>query len=152
RRQALHDDGEERRIVMMDLGDPPADMPAMLAEAFMFEEGALEPQRPALADHPNIGQRLLDADAAGWALDQEDEVEIAVADLGNPPVRRCPAETRCDPRQAGEESRQRALAERAIARRRFERHRLLLWPGQRAIFAIPPRDGKLARRPFRHAN
>src|SRR3712207_6943031 len=44
-------------------------------------EGALEGQRPALADEAHIGQRLLHHEAAGRALHDEDEVEVAVADL-----------------------------------------------------------------------
>jgi len=40
--QPLHDDGEERRIVVVELGNQPADVAAMLAQAFVLEEGALE--------------------------------------------------------------------------------------------------------------
>ncbi len=145
--QPLHDNGEERRIVVVELGNQPADMAAMLAQAFVLEEGALERHRPALSDHPDIGQSLLDADPTGRPLDQEHEVEIAVADLGDAPIGRGPAEARNDLGQLGEEVRQRALIERAIPRWRFERHIVLpLSPGHLLSSARRRRKSKRRHR------
>ena len=42
-------------------------------------------QRPALADEPHVRQRLLDGYAARSPLDDEHEVEVAVADLTDRP-------------------------------------------------------------------
>ncbi|MNU03840.1 hypothetical protein D3C72_2480160 [compost metagenome] len=47
----------------------------------VFEERPLQGQRPALADEPDIGKRLLDDRSPLVAGDDEDEIEIAVADL-----------------------------------------------------------------------
>src|SRR3954470_22672733 len=59
-------------------------------------------QRPALADQADIGQRLLHGDAAAAALDDENEIEIAVADFGDRPGGRLAAEGRSDIRNACE--------------------------------------------------
>ena len=52
----------------------------------MLEMGAIKWQRPALADQAHIRQCLLDDHAARAGGDDEDEVEIAVADLSDLPI------------------------------------------------------------------
>ena len=58
----------------------------------MLEEGAAHGQGPALADQPDIGQRLLQHHAAFGPFDHENQVEIAVAHFADLPVRRLAAE------------------------------------------------------------
>ena len=87
---------------MVDRRCEPRRVAAVLDQRLVLEEGALQRQRPAFADQPHIGQRLLHAEAAGRAAHQEDEVQIAVAHFlhaatpsGAPPRRArsagCPA-------------------------------------------------------------
>src|SRR4029077_10272473 len=47
---------------------------------------------PALADQPDIGQRLLQHDAAFGPFDDEHQVEIAVAHFADLPIRRLAAD------------------------------------------------------------
>ena len=86
----------------------------------MLEPGPLEIERPALADQAHIGQRLLDAQVAGGPLDDEHEVQVAVADLASPASR--PARRRAGPErgQPGEIARHGPVVERAVALRRPE--------------------------------
>ena len=52
----------------------------------MFEIGALQRQRPRLAARSQIWQRLFDAYAALRAFDDEDQIEIAIADFADAPL------------------------------------------------------------------
>ena len=87
---------------MVDRRCEPRRVAAVLDQRLVLEEGALQRQRPAFADQPHIGQRLLDAEAAGRAAHQEDEVQIAVAHLVHLPRGGGAAETRAERRVSGE--------------------------------------------------
>jgi hypothetical protein len=97
-------------------------MAAVLLEAFVLEEGALQRHRPAFADKPHIGQGLLDADAACRPPDQEDEVQVSVADLADLPITRLPAQPGGDVRLARKEGGDAGDVERRIACRSLKRH------------------------------
>ena len=81
---------------MVDRGRQPRRVAAVLDQRLVLEEGALQRQRPAFADQPHIGQRLLHREAAGRAAHQEDEVQIAVAHFLHPPAVGRAAETRAE--------------------------------------------------------
>ena len=49
-------------------------MAAVLHQRLVLEEGAVERQRPALANQPNVGQGLLHAKAARGSAHEEDEI------------------------------------------------------------------------------
>ena len=86
RRQILHDDQRLRLVEMVNSRHRARAGPALLPDQRMvLEERTLERQRPALADQPDIGQRLLGDDAADRAFDDEDQVQIAVSDLADGP-------------------------------------------------------------------
>jgi len=85
--------GERQSLVEMeDLGHMVRRQRRLGGERMVLEIGAAQRQRPAFADQSQIRQRLLDHDAIGRALDHEDEIEVAVADLPDPPVRGAAAE------------------------------------------------------------
>ena len=68
----------------------------------IFVVRARQRQRPALADEAHVRQRLLDGDAARVPLDDEHEVEVAVADLADRPGSRRAAKPGRDRRAPGE--------------------------------------------------
>lgn len=82
------------------------------SEIFVMSPG--QRQRPALADEADIGQRLLHGDAAAAALDDENEIEIAVADFGDRPGGRLAAEGRGEIRNAREIVPQRRLMQNPV--------------------------------------
>ena len=77
-------------------------MAGLFGQRAIFEPAALERQRPGFSDETHIGQRLLDDDARGRPFDDEDEIEIAVADLADAPVGRLAAEPFANGRNVGE--------------------------------------------------
>ena len=83
-------------------GVRPRRVAGLLGQRAIFEPRALERQRPGFADETHIGQRLLDDDAVFVALDDEHQIEIAVADLADPPAGRLAAEPFADGRNLGE--------------------------------------------------
>ena len=87
---------------LVDRGCEPRRVAAVLDQRLVLEEGAVERQRPAFAHQPHIGQRLLDAEAAGRAAHQEDEVQIAVAHFLHAPAAGRAAETRAERGDFGE--------------------------------------------------
>ena len=87
RRQILHDDQRLAFVEMIDRRHRARRARLLPGQRVVFEEGALQRQRPAVADEPHIGQRLLDDGGALVALDDEDQVQIAVADLAHLPAR-----------------------------------------------------------------
>lgn len=78
--------------MMKHRGHQPRCQPGLMGERQTLIVRARQRQRPAFADQPHIRQRLLDGDAADPAAHDEDEIEIAVADLADRPVCRRPAE------------------------------------------------------------
>ena len=87
----LHDDEGERLVVVQHGRHQTGRQPRLMRERQMFVMRARQRQRPALADEPHVGQRLLDGDPAVRAPDDEHEVEVAVADLADRPgLRRSP--------------------------------------------------------------
>ena len=120
--QPLHDDGIESGLVVIGLRQQAPDMFCLLAHIFMFEEGALQGHRPALADKTDIGQGLLDADPAGRPFDQENEIEVAVADLADLPGIGSAAEPGSDAIDAGEKFGQQLVVEGVITGRSLKRH------------------------------
>ncbi len=119
-RQELHDDERLGLVEMQDLRHH-AGRPRLLpGQRVVFEEGALERQRPAVADEPHIGQRLLDHDRARRTLDDEDEVEVAVADLAHLPGRAVGADRggkRADTAEPDRQGLDRQRLERILMRR-----------------------------------
>ena len=64
RRQILHDDERLALVEVIDCGHAAGIARGLPRQRVIFEERALQRQRPAFADQPHIGQRLLDDDAA----------------------------------------------------------------------------------------
>ena len=60
----LHDDEGERLVVVQHRRHQTGRQPGLMRERQIFVMRARQRQRPALADEPHIGQRLLDGDAA----------------------------------------------------------------------------------------
>ena len=85
RRKVFHHDHRLLTIEVEDLRRQARRVAALLDERVVFEPRPLERQRPGFADEAHIGQGLLDHDAAGRPLDDEDEIEVAVADLAHAP-------------------------------------------------------------------
>jgi hypothetical protein len=85
RRQEFHDDDRLGGIKMEDLRRLAGVAGALTHQGIIFEERAFQRQRPGLADQPDIGQRLLDDHRAPRSPDNEYQIEIAVADLGDLP-------------------------------------------------------------------
>ena len=81
----LHDDEREPLIVVQHGRHQAGRQPRLMRQRQIFVMRARQRQRPAFADEPHIGQRLLDGDAARGPLDDEHEVEVAVADLADRP-------------------------------------------------------------------
>jgi len=96
-------------------------MTTVFLQAFVLEKSALERHRPAFADKSHIGQRLLDADAARRSPDQEDEVQVSIADFADLPIDRAAAQPRRDLRQPRKEGRNAGAVERHVACGCFER-------------------------------
>ena len=69
----------------------PGRQPRLMRQRQIFVMRARQRQRPALADQPHVRQRLLDGDTARIPLDDEHEIEVAVADLADRPGCRCAA-------------------------------------------------------------
>ena len=99
RLEQLHHDERQRLVVVQHRRHEAGRELRLLRQGEIFVMGARQRQRPALADEAHVGQRLLHGDAALRALDDEDEVEIAVADLGDRPGGGLAAEPRRDLRQ-----------------------------------------------------
>lgn len=93
RRQKLHDDQRLLLVEMEDLRHLAGRARSLARQRVVFEEGALKRQRPALADKAHIGQGLLDDQAAFVAVDDEHQVEVAIADLADAPCGRIVSET-----------------------------------------------------------
>ncbi len=89
-RQILHDDQRLAFVEMIDRRHRARRSRLLPGQRVVFEEGALQRQRPAVADQADIGQGLLDDGSSRGAFDDEDQVEIAVADLADLPASRCP--------------------------------------------------------------
>lgn len=103
RRKVLHHDHRLLAIEVEDLRRQARGVAALLDERVVFEPRPLERQRPGFANEAHIGQRLLDHEPAGRPLDDEDEVEVAVADLAHAPLGRLAAEPCPQVGQAGED-------------------------------------------------
>ena len=85
RLEQLHDD-ERKRLIVVEHGRHQSwRQPGLMRQRQIFVMGARQRQRPALADQTHIGQRLLDGDSAFCPLDDEHEIEVAVADLADRP-------------------------------------------------------------------
>ena len=51
----------------------------------IFKEGAIERQRPTVANEAHIGQGLLDDNGLFFPLNNEDKIEVAITDFLNLP-------------------------------------------------------------------
>ena len=87
RLEQLHGDEGESLVVMKHRRNQTGRQPGLMHERQMFIMRARERQRPALADQTHIGQRLLDGNSALRPLYDEHEVEVAVANLADRPIR-----------------------------------------------------------------
>ncbi len=74
--QILHDDQRLRLVEEENLRHHTGSTRSLAHQRVVFEEGAFQRQRPALADKANIGQGLLDDRRAFAARDDEHEVEV----------------------------------------------------------------------------
>ena len=81
----LHDDEREPLVVVQHGRHQPGRQPRLMRQRQIFVMRARQRQRPAFADEPHVRQRLLDGDAARVPLDDEHEIEVAVADLADRP-------------------------------------------------------------------
>jgi len=86
RMQIFHHDHRLRAIEMKNPRRQPGGIFGLLGQRVVFIPAALERQGPGFADEPHIGQGLLDHHGAGRPFDDEDEVEVAVADLPDAPA------------------------------------------------------------------
>ena len=92
RREEFHDDDRLARIEMENLRHHSGIALSLSGQGMIFEEGALQRQGPAIAHEADIGQRLLDDHGALGAFDDEDQIEIAVADFAHFPGLRISAD------------------------------------------------------------
>ena len=81
--EIFHHDHRLRAVEVEHLRRQAGRVAGLLGQRPIFEPATLERQRPGFADQPHVGQRLLDHDAVTRPLDDEDEIEIAVADLAD---------------------------------------------------------------------
>ena len=95
----LHDDKGEPLVVVQHIRHQPGRQPRLMRQRQIFVMRARQRQRPAFADEAHIRQRLLDGDAARGPLDDEHEIEVAVADLADRPGSRCAAKPGRDRRE-----------------------------------------------------
>jgi hypothetical protein len=91
--EQFHDDERERLVVVQHRRHQSGRQPRLMRQRQIFVMRARQRQRPALADEAHVRQRLLDGDAARGPLDDEHEVEVAVADLADRPGSGCAAKT-----------------------------------------------------------
>ena len=95
----LHDDERKPLIVVQHIRHQSGRQPRLMRQRQIFVMRARQRQRPAFADETHVGQRLLDGDAARVPLDDEHEIEVAVADLADRPGSRCAAKPGRDRRE-----------------------------------------------------
>ena len=81
----LHDDEREPLIVVQHVRHQTGRQPRLMRQRQIFVMRARQRQRPAFADETHVWQRLLDGDAARGSLDDEHEIEIAIANLDDRP-------------------------------------------------------------------
>ena len=82
--QVLHDDRGQRLVIVIHLRHPVAGMFRLQHQCFRFDAVAIQRQRPAFADDPHIGQRLLDDYTVTARFSHTvDEVDIAVTDFAD---------------------------------------------------------------------
>lgn len=112
RRQELHDDERLGFVEEIDLRHETGVTRCLALQGMIFEIGALQRQRPAFADKAHIGQRLLDDGSAPVAGDDEDQIEVAVADFLNAPARKVRPDFFSQDGVAAEFFRQRRSAQR----------------------------------------
>jgi hypothetical protein len=103
RRKVFHHDHRLLAVEMENLRRQARGVAALFDERVVFEPRALERQWPGFADEAHIGQRLLDHEPAGRPLDDEDEIEVAVADLAHALLPRRAAELRVHVGQDGKD-------------------------------------------------
>ena len=94
RRQVLHDDERLGFVEQDDFRRQPGRAFVFSHERLTFEERAIQRQRPGFADQADVGQRLLNDHRPRGALDDEHQIEIPVADLGDAPFVRATAQNR----------------------------------------------------------
>ncbi len=102
RMEIFHYDHRLGAIEVENLGRQSSRVSRLFGQRVIFEPAALQRQRPGFSDETHIGQRLLDDDARSRPFDNEDEIEIAVADLADAPVGRLAAEPFANDRNFGE--------------------------------------------------
>ena len=85
-RQVLHDDERLDGVEMENLRGTAGVARFLTHKRVILKERTLERQRPAIADEAHIGQGLLDDGRTAIAFDDEDEVEIAIADFAHFPM------------------------------------------------------------------
>ena len=80
----------------------------------MLEMRPVDWKRPAFPHQPHVGQRLLQAHATGWSFDDEDKIEITVANFSHGPILRSSTEHVAYLRTALQKSPDTLLGERRI--------------------------------------
>ena len=101
--EEFHDDKCHVGVVVEDCRSEPRGMAGLTDKGEMLEVRPREGQRPALANQADIGERLLDGNAAGRAAHLEDQIEIAVTDLLDSPSFGCASKQVTDHRNAAEQ-------------------------------------------------
>ena len=84
--KVFHHDHRLLTIEMEDFWGQARSVTSLFDERIVFEPRPLKRQRPGFADETHIGQSLLDDEPADRPLDNEDEIEIAIADLPHTPI------------------------------------------------------------------
>ena len=84
--QILHHNQRHIAIRIVDGRCQAWGMLCLNAQRVGFVVSSIKWQRPAFADQAYIGQRLLDHQAPGRTLDNENQIEIAIANFANFPT------------------------------------------------------------------
>ncbi len=85
-REEFHDDDRLARIEMENLRHHSRIALSLSGQGVVFKERTFQRQGPAIAHEADIGQRLLDDNGALGAFDDEDQIEISVADFPHFPL------------------------------------------------------------------
>ncbi len=126
RLEQLHGDEGETLIVVQHRRHQAGRQPGLMDQRQILVVRARQRQRPALADQSHIRQRLLDGNTARRSLDDEHEIEVAVADFTDRPGLRRSSQPGDDVRNLGEVGAQIRIVQNAIFIRSGAARRLRL--------------------------